>query len=159
MKFFIKHFRGSGDGAESPGLSIGGETSQIGVDLAVFGSFFGAGFFVICVAGGFRGGRLGCFPAFLGHGLGDISANTPFLPASPPEGRRTRPSRKGVFVGLVFQQHLDEGESCWKTRSQTRPFAESLGGGALIFEKLVETRFPRRQKIAAIFGYFYVKER
>ena len=65
-------FRGSGVGAESSGLSIGGGTSQIGVDLAVFGSFFGAGFFAICSAGGFRGGRLGGFPAFLGLGFGEI---------------------------------------------------------------------------------------
>ena len=39
LGFFMNIFRGSGDGAESPGLSIGGETSQIGVDLAVFCPF------------------------------------------------------------------------------------------------------------------------
>ena len=66
-------FRGSGGGAESPGLSIGGETSQIGVDLAVFWWFLGAGSFVICVAGGFRGDRLGGFLAFLGLGFGENS--------------------------------------------------------------------------------------
>ena len=64
--------RGSGGGAESPGLSIGGKTNQIGVDIALFWSHFGAGSFVICVAGGFRGGRLGGFPAFLGLGFGEI---------------------------------------------------------------------------------------
>ena len=70
--FFINIFRGSGDGAESPGLSIGGETSQIGVDLALFWCVFGAGSFVICVAGGFRGGRLGGLPAFLGLGFDEV---------------------------------------------------------------------------------------
>ena len=72
LKFFIKHFRGSGDDAESPGLSIGGQTSQIWVDLAVFWYVFGAGSFVNCVAGGFRGGCLGGFPALVGLGFGDI---------------------------------------------------------------------------------------
>ena len=62
-------FRGSGDGAESPGLSIGGETSQIEVDLVLFWCGFDADDFVICVAGGFRGGRLGGFPAFVGSDL------------------------------------------------------------------------------------------
>ena len=64
--------RGSGDGAESPGLSIDSQTNQIWIDLAVFWSGFGAGSFVICVAGGFRGVRLGGFPAFLGLGFGGI---------------------------------------------------------------------------------------
>ena len=72
FNFSMNIFRGSGGGAESPGLLFGGETSQIGVDLALFWSFFGAGSFVICVAGGFRGGRLGGFPAFLGLGFGEI---------------------------------------------------------------------------------------
>ena len=65
-------FRGSGVCAESSGLSIGGGTSQIRVDLAAFSCFLGAEPFVICSAGGFRGGRLGGFPAFLGLGFGEI---------------------------------------------------------------------------------------
>ena len=64
-------FRGSGDDAESPGLSIGGQTNQIGVDLAVFWIIFGTGSFVNCVGGGFRGCCLGGFPALLGLGFGD----------------------------------------------------------------------------------------
>ena len=67
----MNNFRGSGNGAESPRLSLGSETSQIWVDLAVCVHVVGAGSFVSCVAGGFREGRLGGFPALLGLGLGD----------------------------------------------------------------------------------------
>ena len=66
LDFSVNIFRGSGDDAESPGLSIGGQTSQIEVELGVFWPRFGADPFINCVAGGFRGGCLGGFPALLG---------------------------------------------------------------------------------------------
>ena len=71
LDFSVNIFRGSGDDAESPGLSIGGQTNQIGVDLTVWLHVSGAGSFVNCVAGGFLEGRLGGFPALLELGFGD----------------------------------------------------------------------------------------
>ena len=70
LDFFMNIFRGSGDGAESPGLSIGGETNQIGVDPAVFARDVCVDSLINCVACEFRGGRVGGFPAFLGQMFG-----------------------------------------------------------------------------------------